>query len=92
VLMSTHFLFEMWHQSHSFRGILLVIIAIGFVWALIYSKHKNMSMYVPLLRGTLLAIIAICLFMIITDGVSPNPLAVLGIAIVCLSLIPKPPR
>ena len=90
--MNTSFLVEMWHQSHSLRGILLVIIVICFIWALVYSKHKNMSMYVPLLRGTLLVIIAICLLMIITGGVSPNPLAILGIAIVCLSLMPKPPE
>ena len=89
--MSNTFLFEMWQQSHSFRGILLVIIAIGFFWALIHSKFNHNLRLV--LKGILLATIAICLLMIITGGVSPNnsnPLAILGIAIVCLSLMPKP--
>ena len=88
--MNAPFLVEMWHQSHSFRGILLVIIAICFVWAVIYSKFYNNLRLV--LKGILLVIIAICLLMIITEGVSPNPLAILGIAIVCLSLIPKTPE
>ena len=62
--MNTPFFFEFWDQSHSLRGILLIIIAF-------------------------------CFLMIITDGVSPNnsnPLAILGIAIVCLSMMPKPPE
>ena len=91
--MNAPFLVEMWHQSHSFRGILLVIIAICFVWAVIYSKFNNNLRLV--LKGILLATIAICLLMIITGGVSPNnsnPLVILGIAIVCLSLMPKPPN
>ena len=85
--MNSPFLFQMWHQSHGFRGILLVIIAIFFVWAVIYSKfNHNLRL---LLKGILLIIIVICLLMIITDCVSPNQLAILGIAIVCLSFIPK---
>ena len=91
--METPFLLELWHQSHSFRGILLVIIAIGFFWALIYSKFNHNLRLV--LKGILIVIIAICLLMIITGGVSPdntNPLAILGIAIVCWTLMPKPPK
>ena len=91
--MDTSFLIEFWHQSHSLRGILLVIIAICFFWALIYSKFNHNLRLV--LKGILLVIIAICLLMIITGGVSPknsNPLAILGIAIVCFFLIPKPPE
>jgi len=90
--MNDSFLLKIWNQSHSLRGLLLVIIAICFIWALIYSKHKIVSMFIPLLRGLLLVIIVICLLILITGGVSPNPLAILGIAIVCLSLIPKTPE
>ena len=75
------------------RGALFVLIAIGFIWAVFYSKY-NQSLRLAL-KGTLLVIIAICLFMIIKGGVSPensNPLAVLGIAIVCFSVIPNPPE
>ena len=88
--METSFLFETWNQSHSFRGILLVIIAICFFWAMFYSKSNHNLRLV--LKGILLVTIAICLLMIITGGVSPNPLAALGIAVVCLSLMPKLPR
>ena len=91
--MNTSFLFEMWNQSHSFRGILLVIIAICFFWAMFYSKSNHNLRLV--LKGILLVTIAICLLMIITGGVSPdnsNPLAILGIAIVFWSLMPKPPK
>ena len=92
-VMSTSFLFEFWHQSHSFRGILIVIFAICFIWALIYSKFNNNLRF--LIKGILLVTVAICILMIITGGVSPNnsnPLVILGIAIVCLSLMPKPPE
>ena len=91
--METFFLFEMWKQSHSLRGILLVIIAICFFWAMFYSKSNHNLRLV--LKGILLVTIAICLLMIITGGVSPdnsNPLAILGIAVVCWSLMPKPPK
>ncbi len=73
------------------RGALFVFVAIAFIWAVFYSKY-NQSLRLAL-KGTLLVIIAICLFMIIKGGVSPensNPLAVLGIAIVCFSVIPNP--
>ena len=90
--MNTSFFSQFVFQSHSLRGILIVIITICFIWAVIYSKHNTLNFINPLLRGILLTTIAICLLIIITGGVSPNPLATLGIAIVCLSLIPKLPR
>ena len=43
----------------------------------------------PLLRGVLILSVAICLLMISTSGVSPLPLGLMGIAIVCLALMPK---
>ena len=51
-----------------------------------------MEMSNPLLRRVLILIIVICLLMIITSGVSPYPLAILGMAIICLSLMPKTPK
>jgi len=44
-----------------------------------------------LLKGILLVIISISLFLAITTD-SPYPLASLGLAIICWSLIPKLPR
>ena len=44
-----------------------------------------------LLKGILLVIISISLFLAITTD-SPYPLATLGIAIICFSIIPKPPK
>ena len=89
--MNTPFFFEFWDQSHSLRGILLVITIICFLWALVYSKFNRKIRLA--LKGVILLTIAICLLIIITGGISPNnsnPLATLGIAIVCLSLMPKP--
>jgi uncharacterized membrane protein YjgN (DUF898 family) len=48
-------------------------------------------MNTALLKGILLVIIAISLFMAITSD-SPYSLATLGLAIVCLSLMPKLPK
>ena len=71
----------------------IVFIIIGFLWALLYSKRKIGSLYIgSLLKGIILVSIAICLYMIITGGVNPNLLAILGIAIVCFSVIPTPPQ
>ena len=71
----------------------IVCIIIGFFWALFYSKRKIGSLYVgSLLKGIILVSIAICLYMVITGGADPNLLAILGIAIVCWSLMPKPPK
>ena len=75
------------------RGALFVFVAIAFIWAVFYSKYNENLRLV--LKGTLLVIIAICLYLVIKGGVSPensNPLAVLGVAIVCFSVIPNPPE
>ena len=48
-------------------------------------------MNTAILRGILVVIIAISLFMMVTSD-SPYPLAILGIAIVCWTLMPKPPK
>ena len=71
----------------------IVFIVIGFFWALFYSTHKIGSLYIgSLLKGIILVSIAICLYMIITGGADPNLLVISGIAIVCFSIIPKPPE
>ena len=44
-----------------------------------------------MLRGILVIIIIISGFMMFTTD-SPYPLATLGIAIICFSIIPKPPK
>ena len=75
------------------RGFIIVFIAIGFVWALFYSKHKIGSLYISsLLKGIILIVLSFVFIMIITGGVDPNLLAILGIAIVCFTVIPKPPK
>ena len=43
----------------------------------------------PLLRGVLILSVAICLLMISAHGVHPLLLGIMGIAIVCLALMPK---
>ena len=43
----------------------------------------------PLLRGVLILSVAICLLMISVYGVSPLLLGIMGIAVVCLALMPK---
>ena len=48
-------------------------------------------MNTAILRGILVVIIAISLFMMVTSD-SPYPFATLGIAIICFSIIPKPPE
>ena len=69
----------------------IVFIVICFVWAMFYSTRKTGSFYVgSLLKGILLISIAICLYMIITDGANPNLLVISGIAVVGFSIIPKP--
>ena len=77
----------------TFGTALIVFIVIGFFWALFYSTHKIGSLYIgSLLKGIILVSIAICLYMIITGGADPNLLVISGIAIVCFSIIPKPPE
>ena len=91
--MDNSFIFELWNQSRAFRGITFVILTIGFFWALIYSKFNRTIRFA--LRGALLMVIITCIILISEGGISPNnsnPLAILGIAIICLSIVPKPPE
>ena len=77
----------------TFSTAIFVFIVICYFWALLYSTKKIGSLYVgSLLKGIILVSIAICLYMIITDGADPNLLVILGIAVVCFSIIPKPPQ
>ena len=77
----------------TFGTAVIVFIVIGFFWALFYSTHKIGSLYIgSLLKRIILVSIAICLYMIITGGADPNLLVILGIAVVCFSIIPKPPE
>jgi len=77
----------------TFSTAVIVFIVICFVWAMFYSTHKIGSLYVgSLLKGILLVSIAICLYMIITDGANPNLLVISGIAVIGFSIIPKPPE
>ena len=71
----------------------IVFIVICFVWAMFYSTRKIGSLYVgSLLKGILLVSIAICLYIIITDGANPTLLVISGITVVGFSIIPKPPE
>ena len=80
-------------DATTYSTAVIVFIIIGFFWALFYSAHKIGSLYVgSLLKGIILVSIAICLYMIITGGADPNLLVILGIAVVCFSIIPKPPQ
>ena len=75
----------------TFSTAIFVFIVICFVWALLYSTHKIGPLYVgSLLKGILLVGIAMCLYIIITDGANPTLLVISGIAVVGLSIIPKP--
>jgi hypothetical protein len=77
----------------TFSTAIFVFIVIFFVWALLYSTHKIGSLHVgSLLKGILLVFIAICLYMIITDGTDPMLLVISGIAVIGFSIIPKPPE
>ena len=77
----------------TFRTPIFVFIVICYFWALLYSTHKIGSLYVgSLLKGILLVGIAICLYIIITDGANPTLLVISGIAVVGFSIIPKPPE
>ena len=80
-------------DATTYSTAVIVFIVIGFFCALFYSTHKIGSLYVgSLLKGIILVSIAICLYMIITGGADPNLLVISGIAIVCFSIIPKPPE
>jgi len=80
-------------DATTYSTAVIVFIIIGFFWALFYSTRKIGSLYVgSLLKGIILVSIAICLYMIITGGADPSLLVILGIAVVCFSIIPKPPQ
>ena len=77
----------------TFSTAIFVFIVICYIWALLYSAQKIGSLYVgSLLKGILLVGIAICFYMLITDGANPNLLAISGIVVVAFSIIPKPPE
>ena len=78
---------------NTFRTAIFVFIVICYFWALFHSAKKIGSLYVgSLLRGILLVGIAICFYMLITDGADPTLLVISGIAVVGFSIIPKPPE
>ena len=80
-------------DATTYSTAVIVFIVIGFFLALFYSTHKIGSLYIgSLLKGIILVSIAICLYMIITGGADPNLLVILGIAVACFSIIPKPPQ
>jgi len=77
----------------TFSTAIFVFIIICYVWALLHSTQKIGSLYVgSLLQGILLVGIAICFYMLITDGADPTLLVISGIAVVGFSIIPKPPQ
>ena len=77
----------------TFSTAIFVFIVICYFWALLHSSKKIGSLYVgSLLKGILLVGISICLYMIIMGGADRNLLVIMGIAVVCFSIIPKPPE
>ena len=78
---------------NTFSTAIFVFIVICYFWTLLHSAKKIGSLYVgSLLKGILLVGIAICLYIIITDGATPTLLVISGIAVVGFSIIPKPPE
>ena len=78
---------------NTFSTAIFVFIVICYFWALLYSTKKIGSLCVgSLLKGILLVGIAICFYMLITDGADPMLLVISGIAVVGFSIIPKPPE
>ena len=77
----------------TFSTAIFVFIVICYFWALLYSTKKIGSLYVgSLLKGILLVGIAVCLYILITDGANPMLLVISGIAVVGFSIIPKQPE
>ena len=77
----------------TFSTAIFVFIVICYVWALLHNAKKIGSLYVgSLLKGILLVGIAICFYILITDGVNNMLLVISGIAVVGFSIIPKPPE
>ena len=78
---------------NTFSTAIFVFIVICYFWTLLYSTKKIGSLYVgSLLKGILLVGIAICLYILITDGADPMLVVISGIAVVGFSIIPKPPE
>ena len=78
---------------NTFSTAIFVFIVICYFWALLHSAKKIGSLYVgSLLKGILLVGIAVCLYILITDGANPMLLVISGIAVVGFSIIPKPPE
>ena len=77
----------------TFSTAIFVFIVICYFWALLHSAKKIGSWYIAsLLKGILLVGIAICLYILITDGANPMLLVISGVAVVAFSIIPKPPE
>ena len=77
----------------TFSTAIFVFVVICYFWALLHSAKKIGSLYVgSLLKGILLVGIAICFYMLITDGANPMLLVISGVAVVGFSIIPKPPE
>ena len=77
----------------TFSTAIFVFVVICYVWALLFSTKKIGLLYVgSLLKGILLVGIAICFYMLITDGANKMLLVISGIAVVGFSIIPKPPE
>ena len=78
---------------NTFRTAIFVFVIICYCWALLHSAKKIGSLYVgSLLKGILLVGIAVCLYILITDGANPMLLVISGVAVVGFSIIPKPPE
>ena len=77
----------------TFSTAIFVFLVICYFWSLLHSAKKIGSLYVgSLLKGVLLVAIAICLYMLITDGADPMLLVISGITVVGFSIIPKAPE
>ena len=77
----------------TFSTAIFVFLVICYFWALLHSAKKIGSLYVgSLLKGVLLVAIAICLYMLITDGADPMLLVISGITVVGFSIIPIAPE
>ena len=77
---------------NTFSTAIFVFVVICYIWALLHNAKKIGSLYVgSLLKGILIVSIAICFYMLIADGANPMLLVISGVAVVGLSIIPKPP-
>ena len=77
---------------NTFSTAIFVFVVICYIWALLHNAKKIGSLHVgSLLKGILIVSIAICFYMLIADGANPMLLVISGVAVVGLSIIPKPP-